>query len=318
MVISILMLVIFIVYIFGMVLIGFIVWCLIKNFDDYIFGGRSLGLFVIVFFVGVLDMSGWLLMGLSGVIFFFGIFESWIVIGLMLGVWINWKLVVGCLCVYIEVNNNVLMLFDYFIGCFEDKSWVLRIILVLVILLFFIIYCVLGIVVGVCLFESIFGMSYEIVLWVGVVVMIIYIFVGGFFVVSWIDIVQVSLMIFVLIFILVIVIIFVGGFGDLLEVIKQKSIENIDMLKGLNFVVIILLMGWGLGYFGQLYILVCFMVVDLYYSIVYVCCISMIWMIFCFGGVVVVGFFGIVYFNNNLSLVGVVNQNVECVFIELV
>lgn len=189
MVISILMLVIFCVYIFGMILIGFIVWWLMKNFDDYILGGCSFGLFVMVLLVGVLDMSGWLLMGLLGVVFFFGIFESWIVIGLILGVWINWKLVVGWLCVYIEYNNNVLILLDYFIGCFEDKSCILCIIFVLVILLFFIIYCVLGIVVGVCLFESIFGMSYEMVLWVGVVVMIFYIFIGGFFVVSWIDIV---------------------------------------------------------------------------------------------------------------------------------
>lgn len=50
-------------------------------------------------------------------------------------------------------------------------------------------------------------------------------------------------------------IISVGGFGDSLEVIKQKSIENVDMLKGLNFVAIISLMGWGLGYFGQPHIL---------------------------------------------------------------
>ncbi|STS81676.1 proline:sodium symporter PutP [Klebsiella pneumoniae] len=42
-------------------------------------------------------------------------------------------------------------------------------------------------------------------------------------------------MIFALILTPVIVIISVGGFGDSLEVIKQKSIENIDMLKGLNF-----------------------------------------------------------------------------------
>ena len=39
------MLVTFIVYIFGMVLIGFIAWRSTKNFDDYILGGRSLGPF---------------------------------------------------------------------------------------------------------------------------------------------------------------------------------------------------------------------------------------------------------------------------------
>lgn len=50
---------------------------------------------------------------------------------------------------------------------------------------------------------------------------------------------------FALILTPVMVIIGVGGFEDSLEVIKQKSIENVDMLKGLNFVAIISLMGWG-------------------------------------------------------------------------
>lgn len=40
------MLVTFCVYIFGMILIGFIAWRSTKNFDDYILGGRSLGPFV--------------------------------------------------------------------------------------------------------------------------------------------------------------------------------------------------------------------------------------------------------------------------------
>ena len=37
------MLVTFLVYIFGMILIGFLAWRSTKNFDDYILGGRSLG-----------------------------------------------------------------------------------------------------------------------------------------------------------------------------------------------------------------------------------------------------------------------------------
>lgn len=85
----------------------------------------------------------------------------------------------------------------------------------------------------------------------GAAATILYTFIGGFLAVSWTDTVQASLMIFALILTPVIVIISVGGFGDSLEVIKQKSIENVDMLKGLNFVAIISLMGWGLGYFGQ-------------------------------------------------------------------
>ena len=220
------MLVTFIVYIFGMVLIGFIAWRSTKNFDDYILGGRSLGPFVTALSAGASDMSGWLLMGLPGAIFLSGISESWIAIGLTLGAWINWKLVAGRLRVHTEVNNNALTLPDYFTGRFEDKSRVLRIISALVILLFFTIYCASGIVAGARLFESTFGMSYETALWAGAAATIIYTFVGGFLAVSWTDTVQASLMIFALILTPVIVIISVGGFGDSLEVIKQKSIEE--------------------------------------------------------------------------------------------
>ena len=70
------MLVTFIVYIFGMVLIGFIAWRSTKNFDDYILGGRSLGPFVTALSAGASDMSGWLLMGLPGAIFLSGISKS--------------------------------------------------------------------------------------------------------------------------------------------------------------------------------------------------------------------------------------------------
>ncbi len=94
------MLVTFCVYIFGMILIGFIAWRSTKNFDDYILGGRSLGPFVTALSAGASDMSGWLLMGLPGAIFLSGISESWIAIGLTLGAWINWKLVAGaCACI---------------------------------------------------------------------------------------------------------------------------------------------------------------------------------------------------------------------------
>ncbi|ECC9293225.1 sodium:proline symporter [Salmonella enterica subsp. salamae] len=249
------MLVTFCVYIFGMLLIGFIAWRSTKNFDDYILGGRSLGPFVTALSAGASDMSGWLLMGLPGAIFLSGISESWIAIGLTLGAWINWKLVAGRLRVHTEFNNNALTLPDYFTGRFEDKSRVLRIISALVILLFFTIYCASGIVAGARLFESTFGMSYETALWAGAAATIIYTFIGGFLAVSWTDTVQASLMIFALILTPVMVIVGVGGFSESLEVIKQKSIENVDMLKGLNFVAIISLMGWGLGYFGQPHIL---------------------------------------------------------------
>ncbi|MNC16537.1 Sodium/proline symporter [compost metagenome] len=134
---------------------------------------------------------------------------------------------------------------------------------------------------------------------------------------SWTDTVQASLMIFALILTPIMVVIAVGGFDDSMAVIKQKSIENVDMLKGLNFVAIISLMGWGLGYFGQPHILARFMAADSHHTIVKARRISMTWMVLCLAGACAVGFFGIAYFNNNPALAGAVNQNGERVFIEL-
>lgn len=135
------MLVTFLIYILGMVLIGFIAWRSTKNFDDYILGGRSLGSVVTALSAGASDMSGWLLMGLPGAIFLSGISESWIAIGLIIGAWLNWKIVAGRLRVQTEHHDNALTLPDFFTSRFEDRSKILRVISAVVILVFFTIYC---------------------------------------------------------------------------------------------------------------------------------------------------------------------------------
>ncbi|STQ70625.1 sodium/proline symporter PutP [Hafnia alvei] len=311
------MLVTFLVYILGMIVIGLVAYRATNNFDDYILGGRSLGSVVTALSAGASDMSGWLLMGLPGAIYLSGISESWIAIGLTVGAYLNWKLVAGRLRVHTEANNNALTLPDYFTSRFEDTSKLLRVISAIVILVFFTIYCASGIVAGARLFESTFGMSYETALWAGAAATIIYTFIGGFLAVSWTDTVQASLMIFALILTPVIVILAVGGIDTSMLVIEAKNPANLDMFKGLNLIAIISLMGWGLGYFGQPHILARFMAADSHHTIRNARRISMTWMILCLGGAVAVGFFGIAYFENNPSQAGTVSENGERVFIEL-
>ncbi|PIJ48346.1 sodium/proline symporter [Erwinia sp. OLTSP20] len=311
------MLVTFCIYILGMLLIGFLAWRSTKSFDDYILGGRSLGAVVTALSAGASDMSGWLLMGLPGAVFISGISESWIAIGLTLGAWLNWKIVAGRLRVHTEHHNNALTLPDFFASRFEDHNKILRVISALVILVFFTIYCASGIVAGARLFETTFGMSYQTALWAGAAATIIYTFIGGFLAISWTDTVQASLMIFALILTPVIVIIAVGGFSDSLQVITASSAANLDMLKNLNFVAILSLLGWGLGYFGQPHILARFMAADSHHSIRRARRIGMSWMTLCLLGAVAVGFFGIAFFKNNPQLAGNVSENGERVFIEL-
>lgn len=311
------MLVTFVVYIVGMIVIGLVAYRATNNFGDYILGGRRLGSFVTALSAGASDMSGWLLMGLPGAVFLSGISESWIAIGLTIGAYLNWRIVAGRLRVHTEVNHNALTLPDYFTTRFEDKSRVLRIFSAVVILIFFTIYCASGVVAGARLFESTFGMDYSTALWVGAAATIAYTFIGGFLAVSWTDTVQATLMIFALILTPVMVIIAVGGIDSSMLVIAAKNPEYLDMFKGLNFVAIISLLGWGLGYFGQPHILARFMAADSHHVIHNARRISMTWMILCLGGAVAVGFLGIAFFSNNPALAGNVSENGERVFIEL-
>ncbi|WP_127959582.1 sodium/proline symporter PutP [Serratia microhaemolytica] len=311
------MLVTFLVYILGMILIGLLAYRATKNFDDYILGGRRLGSVVTALSAGASDMSGWLLMGLPGAIFLAGISESWIAIGLTIGAYFNWKLVAGRLRVHTEVNHNALTLPDYFTSRFEDNSKLLRVISALVILLFFTVYCASGVVAGARLFESTFGISYQTALWAGAAATILYTFIGGFLAVSWTDTVQASLMIFALILTPIMVILSLGGIDSSIEVIMAQNPANLDMMKGLNWIAIVSLMGWGLGYFGQPHILARFMAADSHHTIRRARSISMTWMVLCLAGTIAVGFFGIAYFANHSDQAANVTQNGERVFIEL-
>nr|WP_120998016.1 sodium/proline symporter PutP [Stutzerimonas urumqiensis] len=307
----------FVLYIGAMLLIGFIAYRATKNFDDYILGGRSLGSLVTALSAGASDMSGWLLMGLPGAIFVAGLSESWIAIGLIVGAWLNWLFVAGRLRVHTEHNHNALTLPDYFSHRFEDDSRLLRIFSALVILVFFTIYCASGVVAGARLFESTFGVPYDLALWIGAAATILYVFVGGFLAVSWTDTVQATLMIFALLITPLFVILALGDMDQVMTTIESVRPAAFDMFNGLSFIAIVSLLAWGLGYFGQPHILVRFMAADSVRTIPNARRIGMTWMILTLAGAVAVGFFGIAYFTDHPELAGPVNENGERVFLEL-
>lgn len=283
-------------YMILMVILGFVAWRYTRNFNDYILGGRSLGGVVTALSVGASDMSGWLLMGLPGAVFLSGITESWIAIGLTLGTYLNWKFVAARLRVYTEVSHNALTLPDFFTHRFKDDTRMLRILAAVVILVFFTIYCASGVVAGARLFENTFDMSYERAVWIGAAATIIYVFIGGFLAVSWTDTFQASLMCVALVVTPIVVMTDLGGFSSAVEQVKAIDVNMVNMLSHQSFIGVLSLIAWGLGYFGQPHILVRFMAARSIKVIPRACRISLIWMIFCLGGAVSVGFFGSAYF----------------------
>ena len=307
----------FIVYILAMMAIGFAAWRYTNNLSDYILGGRSLGAFVTAMSAGASDMSGWLLMGLPGAIYFSGASESWIVIGLIVGAWFNWFLVAGRLRVYTELSANALTLPDFFTHRFEDHSRLLRILSAVVILVFFTIYCASGMVAGARLFEQTFGMSYTVALWGGAAATIVYVFIGGFLAVSWTDTVQASLMIFALLLVPIMVLVKLGGLDSAINTVAAINPTYVDFFSGTTAIGILSLLAWGLGYMGQPHILARFMAAKNFAIIKTARRIAMTWMVLCLIGAMAVGFFGIAYFGAYPAQAGPVTANRELVFITL-
>ena len=305
----------FLAYLAGMVLIGFYAWRSTKNFDDYILGGRRLSPTAAALSAGASDMSGWLMMGLPGAMYLNGLSEAWIGLGLVTGAWLNWHYVAGPLRVYTERTGNALTLPDFMTNRFKDDSKVLRVLAAVVILVFFAVYCASGVVAGGRLFESVFGLTYTQAIFWGAAVTVLYSLVGGFLAVSWTDVAQGTMMLFALLITPILVVTHSGGLGDGLELIRELDPTNLNWIGAGGLVAIVSALGWGLGYAGQPHILARFMAIDSIHSIPKARRIGMTWMILCMVGALAVGFFGIAYFALNPEVASPVEANPERVFI---
>ena len=304
-------------YLLLMIVIGFIAWHYTRDFNDYILGGRSLGGLVTALSVGASDMSGWLLMGLPGAVFLSGISESWLAIGLLIGSYLNWKLVAARLRVYTEKCRNALTLPDYLTHRFEDKERLLSICCAIVILIFFTIYSASGMVAGARLFENTFDLDYSTALWLGAAATITYVFVGGFLAVSWTDTIQAAMMCIALIVTPFAVMYDLGGWTATIDKINAIDPSMIMLTKNQTLIGVASLMAWGLGYCGQPHILVRFMATKSISVIPGACRAATLWMVFCLGGAICVGFFGSAYFAEHINQATLVVQNPERVFIVL-
>ena len=266
-----------------------------SDVSGYMLGGRSLSPSVAALSAGASDMSGWMLMGLPGAMYIAGISSLWIGIGLVIGAFLNYLIVAPRLRTYTEIANDSITLPDFFENRFEDKSHMLRLVSSVVIIVFFTLYTSSGIVAGGKLFESSFGMDYELGLYVTAGVVVAYTLFGGFLAVSLTDFVQGCIMFVALILVPFVAISEVGGISEMHESITTINPELLNMFNGVSLLGIISAMAWGLGYFGQPHIIVRFMAIRSVKDVPVARRIGMSWMIVSLIGAMATGFAGIAY-----------------------
>lgn len=287
-----------------------------KSTDDvsgYMLGGRQLNPAVASLSAGASDMSGWMLMGLPGAIYLTGLSSAWIAVGLVIGAYINYRLVAPRLRVYTELADDAITIPDFFEKRFHDKTRILRVLSSIVIIIFFTLYTSAGVVAGGKLFEASFGLDYTagLVLTAGVV--IAYTLFGGFLAVSLTDFVQGVIMFVALILVPIVTIAQLGGVGPTVDQIRSTNPDLLQMFSGVGLIGIISAMSWGLGYFGQPHIIVRFMAIRSLPEVATARHIGMSWMLVTVIGAVATGIAGFAYaMANGMSL-----DDPETIFIML-
>ena len=305
----------FILYIGLMMAIGVYYYRRTKNMSDYFLGNRKLGAWVTSLSAEASDMSGWMLMGLPGFAYVEGLNAGWIAVGLGLGTFANWKLVAARLRKYTELANNSLTLPDFLQNRYNDKSGLLRIIPAIFILIFFILYASSGFVAAGKLFETVFGLPYELAIFIGAGSVVFYTLIGGFLAVSRTDFIQGVMMFFAILIVPVCAAMSMGGFGETIAAIENfKASMFMPLTKSdgtiISFIEIVSLLAWGIGYFGQPHILVRFMAINSTKEIPQATHIAMTWVTLSLAAAVGVGMVGAVYLTTPLE-----GTNAETVFL---
>ncbi|CAN3130425.1 sodium/proline symporter PutP [Mycobacterium sp. smrl_JER01] len=307
-----------------MLAIGYYAYRQTSDLDDYMLGGRRLRPGVAALSAGASDMSGWLILGLPGAIYASGLVEAWIVIGLVVGAYLNWRFVAPRLRVYTEIANNSITVPSFFENRLRDRSHVLRISAGTIVLVFFTFYVSSGMVAGGVFFEATFGASYLTGMLLVAGITLSYTLFGGFLGATLTDVAQGLLMLAALIAVPVAAVIATGGPGEVVNLVQAADaahnaanatdeIHRTSLLFGGSVLAIVSAAAWGLGYFGQPHIIIRFMALRSAADAKAGRRIGISWMVLTSAGAIATGFAGLAYFYGR----GETLDNAETVFLQL-
>ena len=291
-----------VIYLVGMLLVGFVYSKSNEDSSDFYLGGRKMGPLVTAMSAEASDMSSWLLMGMPGLAYLTGIASpGWTAIGLAVGTWLNWLIVARRLRRY-SANLNAITVPQFLSLRFHDQRNLLNALGAVIIIVFFIPYTASGFAACGKLFNSLFGVDYMIAMILSAVVIVGYTIMGGFRAVSTTDLIQSVVMSMALIAVLVYGVSVAGGWDVVLD--NARSLPGyLTMLASHNvadnsatsysLLDIVSTLAWGLGYFGMPHILLRFMAIEDEKKLVLSRRIASVWVVIAMTASIIIGMVGL-------------------------
>ena len=283
-----------ILYNFMLILVGFWAKNRTSNQDDFYLGGRELGPWVAALSASASSSSAWSLLGVSGAAYAWGLSAIWLLPGVLVGYVVSWTWVAPRL-MEISQKTGAVTLPELLFGDFNEKDKIILLRLTTIIITCSLIIYVAAQFQGAgTAFSSVLGISQAWSIIIGALVILIYTFVGGFWAVSLTDSIQAILMVIIALFLPLFLLIFIGGFDDLIFSIKavgteaEKSLTGVHTgLMGLGFIIGTISIGFG--YPGQPFVVNRFMAARDLKTIRRGRIIAIGWATIIFGGMILLG-----------------------------
>ncbi len=227
-----------------------------KSSDDFFLGGRGLGPVVAALSYSSSAASAWVLLGLTGIAYQFGISTIWVALGSITSMFVVWFWLAPRLMRFSR-DHDYITLTE--VIAHQSKGGARKAIIYLstfIIVASFTLYVAAQFQGAGNTFASTFDLSMTSSITLGAFIIMIYTLLGGFWAVSVTDAVQGSLMAIAAIFMPIAAYIGVGGFSGLLEGLAEHgdaSHLSLTASNGLLFALGIIVGGLSIGFgtYGQ-------------------------------------------------------------------
>ncbi len=302
-----------IIYFLILLAIGYLSYRRNMSVDDFIIGNRSMNYWLTALSAHASDMSSWLFLAYPAAIFTKGLLGAWTAIGLIVCMYLNWQWIAPKIRVATEQYNS-LTFSSFFESRLGDTSGLIRFFSALILIVFYTIYISAALIGMGDLLTSLFNIQYGIAILIGIVIVVPYVFFGGYKTLAWIDLFQGFFLLAVIIFIPLYLLNGVGGFYGISKSFEAHHLARSlipDFSSSTIVSIISMTLGWGLGYFGQPHIVTKFMGIKNVSEINKSKWIGMSWMTLSLAAATLVGAVGVAFFFGSLA-------NPEEVFIKMV
>ena len=292
-----------IIYFCGILAVAFFSYQKQHTDTDFVIGNRSLNFWLTALSAHASDMSSWLFLGYPAMIFTTGLFGAWAAIGLIVFMFLNWQFIAPKIRVATEQLNS-LTINSYFESRFGDTSGLIRIVSAAMSVLFFTIYISSGLQGMGVLVESLLNLPYMFGIAIGLFIVVIYVFMGGYRTIAWIDLFQGFFLLAVIVIIPTILLWKIGGIGPVMLAAASEKLSTslFPDFKAMTLLSLFLTAaGWGLGYFGQPHIITKFMGIRHVSDMSKAKWVGISWQTVSLAAATLIGLIGIYYFPNGLD-----------------